>query len=90
MILFGYFQLGCKRISPSNHYIQAFNKDNVTLVTDPIETFTEDGIRTQDGTEHKVDTIIYATGFSLSDHMNKAFSANVPIRKEKHRWQRKW
>ena len=79
MILFGHFQVGCKRITPSNHYIQTFNRDNVALVTDAIETFTQDGIRTQDGTEHKVDTIVYATGFSLSDHV-KAFPAKVPIR----------
>ena len=52
------------------------------MVTDPIESFMEDGIQTQDGTEHKVDTIIYATGFSLSDHMNKTFPANVPLRSE--------
>ena len=78
---FVWLQVGCKRITPSDHFIRAFNRDNVTLVTDPIETFTADGIRTQDGTEHKVDTIVYATGFAMVDHY-KAFPAKVPIRNQ--------
>ncbi len=60
--------MGCKRITPSNDYIQTFNRDNVTLVTDPIDRFAESGIQTQDGTELKVDSIIYATGFNIQAH----------------------
>ena len=57
--------MGCKRVTPSNHYIQSFNRDNVSLVTDKIKCFTENGIQTEDGIEHEFDTIIYCTGFNL-------------------------
>ena len=43
--------------------MQAFTRDNVTLITNPIDCFTETGIRTKCGTLHEVDTIILATGF---------------------------
>ena len=57
--------MGCKRITPSPDYIQTYNRKNVTLVTDPIKSFTEEGIQTNSGEVHKVDTIIYATGFDV-------------------------
>jgi len=59
------FSMGCKRITPSDTYLQAFNKEFVHLVTDKIECITERGVRTTDGVEHEVDTIVYATGFDL-------------------------
>ena len=58
------YEVGCKRITPSNGYLQSFNRDNVTLVTDGIDHITENGIKTRDGTLYEVDTIVYATGFS--------------------------
>ena len=61
------FDIGCKRITPSNEYLQCFNKETVTLVTEDVQRITADGIETKDGTLHKVDTIIYATGFSIMD-----------------------
>ena len=45
---------------------KAINRDNVTLVdvcATPIECITPDGIRTRNGTEHKLDIIVFATGF---------------------------
>ena len=59
------YDIGCKRITPSNHYLQSFNKENVSLETCKIKCFTENGIQTEDGKVHEVDTIIYATGYSL-------------------------
>jgi len=59
------YDMGCKRITPSDDYLQTFNKDNVTLVTDTINEITKDGIKTNDGTLHQVDTILFATGFDL-------------------------
>ena len=58
------YEVGCKRITPSNHYLQSFNRDNVTLVTDGIDHITENGIKTKDGILYEMDTIIFATGFS--------------------------
>jgi len=59
------FEMGCKRITPSNNYLQSFNRDNVSLVTEGIKCFTETGIETNDGKQYEFDTIIYATGFDL-------------------------
>lgn len=42
------------------------NLPHVELVTDPIECVTASGVRTTDGTERGVDTIIYATGYETT------------------------
>ena len=59
------YDMGCKRITPSDDYLQAFNREEVSLVTAGIREITETGIRTADGILHEVDTILYATGFDL-------------------------
>ena len=60
------YGMGCKRPSISNSYLRAFNRDNVELVTEPIERVIERGIRTADGEEREVDALILATGFRLA------------------------
>ncbi len=60
------YGLGCKRPAVSNHYWQAFNRDNVELVTDPIETVTANGVRTASGAEREVDVLVLATGFRMA------------------------
>jgi cation diffusion facilitator CzcD-associated flavoprotein CzcO len=60
------YGLGCKRPSPSNHYLRAFNRDNVELITDSIDRVTPAGVRCADGTEREVDVLILATGFRLA------------------------
>jgi cation diffusion facilitator CzcD-associated flavoprotein CzcO len=55
-----------KRPPIDTGYFETFNRDNVTLVdvrANPIECITPDGIRTRDGTGHKLDIIVFATGF---------------------------
>ena len=41
----------------------------MTLETSPIAEFTENGLRTADGIEHEVDTVIYGTGFHAADYL---------------------
>jgi cation diffusion facilitator CzcD-associated flavoprotein CzcO len=44
--------------------------DNVTLVSveeNPIEAITPAGVRTADGVEHKLDVLVFATGFDAVD-----------------------
>jgi cation diffusion facilitator CzcD-associated flavoprotein CzcO len=60
-----HFQFGCKRILISDDYWKSFERENVELVTDPIEGVRADGIETADGALHKVDAIVMATGFAL-------------------------
>jgi len=59
------FQFGCKRILISDEYWASLERENVVLVTDPIEEIKHEGILTRDGTLHEVDAIISATGFAL-------------------------
>lgn len=63
------FTFGCKRILFSSFYLPALQRDNVDLVTDPIERVEPAGVRTTDGRLHEVDTIIWATGFATNDFM---------------------
>jgi cation diffusion facilitator CzcD-associated flavoprotein CzcO len=58
---------GCKRILISNDYLPSLAKPNVDLVTDGIAEVRERSIVTTDGTEHDVDTIIFGTGFRVTD-----------------------
>jgi cation diffusion facilitator CzcD-associated flavoprotein CzcO len=61
------YGFGCKRPSFSNDYLRTFNRDNVDLRTVPIERITKTGIRTVDGREHEIDTLVLATGFKVFD-----------------------
>jgi cation diffusion facilitator CzcD-associated flavoprotein CzcO len=60
------YGMGCKRPSISNDYLRTFNRDNVELVTDPIDRVTAAGIRTASGIERPVDVIVTATGFRMA------------------------
>jgi cation diffusion facilitator CzcD-associated flavoprotein CzcO len=64
------YALGCKRPSFSNSYLPTFNRANVTLETDPIDTITPGGLRTVEGTEHDVDVLVLATGFKVFEKGN--------------------
>jgi cation diffusion facilitator CzcD-associated flavoprotein CzcO len=64
------YGLGCKRPSFSNDYLATFNRDNVRLETEAIESITPAGVRTSDGVEHSVDTLVLATGFRVFDPGN--------------------
>ena len=61
------YEFGCKRILSSDDYWPSFNRENVTLETDPITAITATGIRTASGLEHAVDVIVYATGFEAAE-----------------------
>ncbi|MEV0298215.1 NAD(P)/FAD-dependent oxidoreductase [Nocardia sp. NPDC050710] len=64
------YALGCKRPGFSNDYLATFNRDNVTLETDPIAGITATGVRTASGTEHPADVLILATGFKVMESGN--------------------
>jgi cation diffusion facilitator CzcD-associated flavoprotein CzcO len=57
---------GCQRPLISNDYYPTFNRDNVELVTEPIDRITREGVVTCDGIEHEFDTLIIATGFQTT------------------------
>jgi cation diffusion facilitator CzcD-associated flavoprotein CzcO len=60
------YDFGCKRPSVSNSYLRTFNRENVALLTDPIERITATGIRMAVGVERPVDVIVLATGFRMA------------------------
>ena len=59
------FKLGCKRVIMSSDYYPALQQDNCELITWPIVTINENGIRTAEGIEHQFDCLVFATGFSV-------------------------
>jgi cation diffusion facilitator CzcD-associated flavoprotein CzcO len=61
---YGYY---CKRPCFHDEYLQAFNRDNVTLVDTQglgVEQITADGVVVA-GTEYPLDCLIFATGFEV-------------------------
>ncbi|MGB0971665.1 MAG: flavin-containing monooxygenase, partial [Mycobacterium sp.] len=61
------YAVGCKRPGFHNTYLSTFNRDNVDLVTEPIDKITGSGVVTTDGVPHEVDVLILATGFKVLD-----------------------
>ena len=62
------FSPGCKRLLLSNNYLPAVARPNVELVTDGIKEVRPHSIVSADGTERPVDTIIFGTGFKVTDN----------------------
>src|SRR4029434_5164776 len=60
-----HFQFGCKRVLISDDYFQAFERENVELVTDAITEVRAPSVVTAEGREHEVDAIVLATGFAV-------------------------
>jgi len=61
------YRMGCKRILISNDYYPALTQPNVSLVTDSIKEIREKSVLTSDGTAYEADTLIFGTGFHVSD-----------------------
>lgn len=68
------YAVGCKRPGFHNTYLATFNRDNVRLVTAPIEKITPAGVVTSDGESHDVDVLILATGFKVMDVDSASFA----------------
>ncbi|MEU9602460.1 NAD(P)/FAD-dependent oxidoreductase [Streptomyces sp. NPDC048109] len=61
------FTLGCKRIVPSNRWYPALQKPNVELVPWALREIREHSVIDSDGVEREVDTVIFGTGFHVTD-----------------------
>jgi len=55
-----------KRILIDNHWFRMLKRQNVDLVTDPIESIVPEGVRTKDGHLWQADALVFATGFKVS------------------------
>jgi cation diffusion facilitator CzcD-associated flavoprotein CzcO len=69
------YAIGCKRILFSNDWYPALAREHVDLVTHPVAAVEPDGVRTDDGTLHPADVIIWGTGFAAT-----GFLAGVDVR----------
>jgi cation diffusion facilitator CzcD-associated flavoprotein CzcO len=61
------YTIGCKRVLISNDYFPALMQPNVELVIDGIAEVRASSVVTADGSEREVDTIIFGTGFRVTD-----------------------
>ena len=71
------YELGCRRVIPTNTYLPALALDNVDVDISGIECITLDGIRTKDGKDIPLDIIVYATGYYAYSNMKKALTFQV-------------
>nr|KMM67448.1 monooxygenase [Coccidioides posadasii RMSCC 3488] len=60
------FNVGCRRPTPGNGYLEALVGSKTTCYTESIGGITPNGFLTTDGTEVNVDVIICATGFDTT------------------------
>jgi len=56
-------------VDPEYSILDAIQRENVALVVDGIQEITERGVKTEDGTIHEVDAIVYATGFKATEYL---------------------
>ena len=71
------YELGCRRVIPTNTYLPALSRENVEVDISGIECITPKGIRTKDGRDIPLDVVVYATGYFAYSNMKKALTFQV-------------
>jgi cation diffusion facilitator CzcD-associated flavoprotein CzcO len=71
------YELGCRRVIPTNAYLPALSRENVEVDTSGIEAITPTGIRTKDGKDIPLDILVYATGYFAYSNVDKMLSFQV-------------
>ena len=71
------YELGCRRVIPSNAYLPALSRDNVDVEISGIECITPTGVRTNHGQDVPLDIIVYATGYFAYSNIKKMLSFQV-------------
>jgi cation diffusion facilitator CzcD-associated flavoprotein CzcO len=61
------YSMGCKRILPTDEWYPALAQPNVEVVTGGVKEIRPHSVVAEDGTEREVDTIIFGTGFHVTD-----------------------
>jgi cation diffusion facilitator CzcD-associated flavoprotein CzcO len=65
------YRFFCKRPALSDEFYPALTQPNVDVITSGIKEVTAHGIVTEDGVEHEIDTLIYATGFRVPHQISE-------------------
>jgi len=71
------YELGCRRVIPTNTYLPALSRENVDVDISGIQCITPRSIKTKDGKEMALDVIVYATGYFAYSNMKKALTFQV-------------
>ena len=71
------YELGSRRVIPTNSYLPALSRENVDVDISGIETITPTGIRTKDGKDIALDIIVYATGFFAYSNVKQMLTYQV-------------
>jgi cation diffusion facilitator CzcD-associated flavoprotein CzcO len=61
------YRMGCKRILPADEWYPALAKPNVEVITGGVTEIRPNSVVAEDGSEREVDTIIFGTGFHVTD-----------------------
>ncbi|KAL3462604.1 hypothetical protein BJX64DRAFT_258672 [Aspergillus heterothallicus] len=60
------YEIGCRRLSPGDGYLEAMQCENARFEFNPVTRVTERGIVTESGEEEEFDLIVTATGFDTT------------------------
>ena len=71
------YEMGCRRLIPTNNYLPALARENVDVDISGIESIIPQGIRTRGGKEIPLDIIVYATGYYAYSDMKRALTFQV-------------
>jgi len=71
------YELGCRRVIPTNAYLPALARENVDVDISGIERITPRGVLARNGKEIPLDAIVYATGYFAYSNMKKALTFQV-------------
>jgi cation diffusion facilitator CzcD-associated flavoprotein CzcO len=71
------YELGCRRVIPTNAYLPALARENVDVDISGIERITPQGVIARDGKQIPLDVIVYATGYFAYSNMKKALTFQV-------------
>jgi cation diffusion facilitator CzcD-associated flavoprotein CzcO len=80
------YEVGAKRVLFTDHYYPALARDNVSLETTSIDSFTEKGLRLADGSEHEFDVVIYGTGFKTNPFLSSMDIRGLNNRSIREAW----
>jgi cation diffusion facilitator CzcD-associated flavoprotein CzcO len=61
------FTIGCKRMLLSNTWLRTLARPDVNLVDTAVTAMTADGVIDGYGVEHKVDAVVFGTGFTATE-----------------------
>jgi len=71
------YEPGCKRIVVSDDYYPAFAQSNIRLIPHGVTGLTRDGVIAADGSETKVDVVIFCTGYKLGSRADGSPAVEV-------------